>query len=96
MEVTSLIHTSNQHPELTPGGAWKPVTCVQRYPIAVIIPYRDRESHLAVMMNNLHDFLQRQNAHYRIFVVEQVYLYTQYIKQIIHKQFNEIIKTIDN
>ena len=74
MKLISIENISQKHTELTLGGAWKPVTCVTPQPIAVIIPYRGRPSHLAVLMNNLHDFLQRQNAHYQIFLVEQVFI----------------------
>ncbi|KAK5969584.1 N-acetyllactosaminide 3-alpha-galactosyltransferase, partial [Trichostrongylus colubriformis] len=40
--------------------------------VAVIIPYRDRESHLPVLLNNMHSFLTKQRLDYAIIVVEQV------------------------
>ncbi|KAK2186027.1 hypothetical protein NP493_216g03032 [Ridgeia piscesae] len=40
--------------------------------VAVIIPYRDREDHLILLLSQLHPVLQRQQLDYRIFVVEQV------------------------
>ncbi|XP_013389194.1 beta-1,4-galactosyltransferase 4 [Lingula anatina] len=56
---------------LSPGGAWQPTSCVPRDHVAVIIPYRDRQEHLDILLQNLHPFLQSQNIHYEIFVIEQ-------------------------
>ena len=39
--------------------------------MAIIIPYRDREDQLKVLLNTLHPTLSRQNVRYRIFVIEQ-------------------------
>ena len=57
-----------------PGGRWVPRWCVPRQRVAIIVPFRDRESHLGVFLNVLHPFLQRQLVDYAIFVVEQVIL----------------------
>lgn len=54
------------------GGSWSPQDCIPRHKVAIIIPFRDRYEQLAIMLNNIHSFLQRQNLHYRIFVIEQV------------------------
>jgi hypothetical protein len=56
------------------GGKWKPQGCVPRQRVAVIVPYRDRLSHLHVFINHIHKVMTRQNMHYQIFVVEQVCL----------------------
>ncbi|KAK6035860.1 N-acetyllactosaminide 3-alpha-galactosyltransferase [Cooperia oncophora] len=40
--------------------------------IAVIIPYRDRQSHLRILLNNMHRFLTKQKLDYSIIVVEQI------------------------
>ncbi|XP_076335294.1 beta-1,4-N-acetylgalactosaminyltransferase bre-4-like isoform X3 [Tachypleus tridentatus] len=58
-------------PQLRLGGAWSPHTCKSRHHVAVIIPFRDREEHLLVLLRYLHPLLQRQLLDYRIFVVEQ-------------------------
>ena len=58
------------------GGRWKPTHCRPRHRIAIIIPYRDRDNHLRVLLNHLHPFLQRQLLEYRIYVAEQVSHYT--------------------
>ena len=58
--------------ELLPGGEWKPSDCIARDHVAIVLPYRDREEHLRSFLSHMHPFLQRQQLHYAIFVVEQV------------------------
>lgn len=60
------------NPELLPGGVGRPHDCVARHKVVVILPYRDREMHLAILLSHLHPILQRQQLDYRIVVVEQV------------------------
>lgn len=54
------------------GGEYRPPDCVSRDLLAVVVPYRDRASHLITLLHHLHPILQRQLLHYKIFVVEQV------------------------
>ncbi|XP_056415870.1 beta-1,4-galactosyltransferase 3-like [Hyla sarda] len=56
---------------VTSGGYFSPRHCFGRYRTAVIIPHRNRESHLRTLLYYLHPFLQRQQLHYAIFVVHQ-------------------------
>ena len=60
------------HPELSPGGRWTPKKCVARNRVAILIPYRGRVEHLHIFMANMHEFLQRQQHDYGIYVIEQV------------------------
>ncbi|XP_013415334.1 beta-1,4-galactosyltransferase 4 [Lingula anatina] len=53
------------------GGRWKPKNCTSRIHVAIIIPFRDRDSHLRVFLNNMHPFFQKQELDYRIYIVEQ-------------------------
>ncbi|XP_057367838.1 beta-1,4-N-acetylgalactosaminyltransferase bre-4-like [Daphnia carinata] len=53
------------------GGSYKPTDCQARCKIALIVPYRDREQQLTVFLRYMHPFLQRQQRHYTIFIVEQ-------------------------
>ncbi|CAD6197215.1 unnamed protein product [Caenorhabditis auriculariae] len=59
------------HPELGPGGTWAPRDCKARDKIAVIIPYRDRQSHLTRLIDFLIPILQRQRLDFRFIVTEQ-------------------------
>ncbi|XP_065218193.1 beta-1,4-galactosyltransferase 1-like [Planococcus citri] len=52
-------------------GEWKPHDCTALFYVAIIIPYRNREEHLKIFLYNIHPFLQKQNVHYRIYVIEQ-------------------------
>ena len=54
------------------GGEWRPPNCEANSHLAVIIPCRDRDTHLRIMLRHLIPILQRQLTHFRIFVVEQV------------------------
>ena len=54
------------------GGKWSPSECEAWQKVAIIIPYRDRYEHLALLLRRLHPMLQRQKIFYRIFVIEQV------------------------
>ncbi|UMM10662.1 hypothetical protein L5515_000331 [Caenorhabditis briggsae] len=60
------------YPETHPGGHGIPTECVARHRVAIIVPYRDREAHLRIMLHNLHSLLAKQQLDYAILVVEQV------------------------
>ncbi|KAI6178792.1 Beta-1,4-N-acetylgalactosaminyltransferase bre-4 [Aphelenchoides besseyi] len=60
------------YPNLEIGGHGKPEECKARHRVAIIVPYRDRESHLRIFLHNLHGFLQKQQLDYAIFIVEQI------------------------
>ena len=59
-------------PELEPGGRYKPVDCLARHKVAIVIPYRDREEHLRTFLYNIHPVLERQQLDYGIYIVEEV------------------------
>ncbi len=40
--------------------------------MAIIIPIRDREEHLRLLLAHMHPFLQKQQLNYGIYVIEQV------------------------
>lgn len=57
---------------LQPGGHFKPMECKQmNNRVAIVVPYRDRATHLSIFLKNIHPFLIKQQADYGIFVVEQ-------------------------
>lgn len=53
-------------------GHYRPVTCIPRQNVAIIIPYRDREKGLLTLLNNVLPRIRRQNIEFGIYVVEQV------------------------
>ena len=53
------------------GGKWKPLNCIARHKVAIVIPYKNRLKNLNFFLYHMHPFLQRQELEYQIFVVEQ-------------------------
>ncbi|KAF7630960.1 hypothetical protein Mgra_00008791 [Meloidogyne graminicola] len=62
---------ANANTDLDPGGSWKPVNCTPRHKMAIIIPYRDRKSHLVRLLDFLIPLLKRQFLDFRFIVTEQ-------------------------
>lgn len=56
-------------------GEYKPPDCIARQSVAILIPHRSRERHLLYLMHHLHPFLQRQQLHYAIYVIQQVWFH---------------------
>lgn len=56
------------------GGYSLPYGCRSKERVAILIPYRDREKQLRILLSNLHPLLYRQGLEYRIYVIEQVIL----------------------
>ena len=48
------------------------ISTSDRQRIAVIVPYRNRDSQLRTFLKHIHPFLIRQSLNYRLFVVELV------------------------
>ncbi|CAF3347930.1 unnamed protein product [Rotaria socialis] len=53
------------------GGLYAPSDCTPRQHLAIIIPFRNREFQLKILLRHLHPVLQRQKRSYQVFVVEQ-------------------------
>ena len=59
------------------GGWWYPdEKCAPKHHVAIIIPFRERETHLPILLKNLIPILRKRRYHYRIFVIEQSKKYT--------------------
>ncbi|XP_052761593.1 beta-1,4-galactosyltransferase 4-like [Mya arenaria] len=59
--------------KIKPGGVYRPHDCKSVGTVAIIIPYRERQTHLGITINLLHNLLQRQRREYGIYVVEMNY-----------------------
>jgi len=57
-------------------------TCTSRQTVAIIIPFRNRHSHLRVLLRHLLPILQRQQIEYRVYVVELVSMLAQLISHV--------------
>ena len=53
------------------AGASKPVDCLSKYRVNIVVPYRRRPEQLRVFLHYLHRYLQLQEIDYRIIVIEQ-------------------------
>ncbi|KAM7080447.1 beta-1,4-galactosyltransferase 3 isoform 2-T2 [Ciconia maguari] len=69
--VPTLEQIRAKNPAVQEGGRYQPSTCEPRSRTAVIIPHRNRETHLGHLLYYLHPFLQRQQLQYGIYVVHQ-------------------------
>ncbi|XP_075464018.1 beta-1,4-galactosyltransferase 3 isoform X1 [Ascaphus truei] len=69
--VPTLRRIKEKNPLVVHGGQYRPPNCESRYRTAVIIPHRNRETHLRHLLYYLHPFLQRQQLHYGIYVIQQ-------------------------
>ncbi|XP_019729140.1 beta-1,4-galactosyltransferase 4 [Hippocampus comes] len=52
-------------------GRYQPWDCTARQSVAILIPHRNRERHLLYLLHHLHPFLQRQQLHYAVYVIQQ-------------------------
>ncbi|XP_045500260.1 beta-1,4-N-acetylgalactosaminyltransferase bre-4 [Colias croceus] len=66
-----LDWVEKKYPEVHRGGRYSPPNCTARHKVAIIVPYRDRQQHLAIFLNHMHPFLMKQQLEYGIFIVEQ-------------------------
>ena len=46
--------------------------CESKHNVAIIVPYRDRLPNLLVFLNNMHEFLAKQQITYGLFLVEPI------------------------
>ncbi|CAG9760610.1 unnamed protein product [Ceutorhynchus assimilis] len=53
------------------GGEFIPKHCVPLIKTAIVVPYRNRTEQLNIFVNYMHKFLQQQQIHYKLIVVEQ-------------------------
>ncbi|XP_048769492.1 beta-1,4-N-acetylgalactosaminyltransferase bre-4-like [Ostrea edulis] len=60
----------DNYPMLQNGGRYQPPNCKSRHKVALIIPFRDRDIHLKIFLNNIHALLMRQQLDYGIFVID--------------------------
>ena len=71
VSIPSFETMAALHPELDPGGLWRPTECRSRHHVAIVVPYRDREEQLRSFLKHMHPFLQHQQLDYGIYIVDQ-------------------------
>lgn len=65
--ISTLLDAS----DIRHGGEYIPPNCVPKFSTAVIVVYRQRETQLKAFLTYIHNFLRKQQIHYRIFIIEQ-------------------------
>ncbi|XP_051736184.1 beta-1,4-galactosyltransferase 3 isoform X2 [Ctenopharyngodon idella] len=58
----SLEEIKEKNPLVTLGGHYRPPDCEPRHHTAIVVPYRNRQTHLRALLYHLHPFLQRQQS----------------------------------
>ncbi|XP_069832755.1 beta-1,4-galactosyltransferase 1-like isoform X1 [Dendropsophus ebraccatus] len=87
------IMSVNSH--LQEGGRGKPKNCKARQKTAIIIPFRNREPHLSIWLYYMLPFLQKQQADFGIYVVEQIENTTFNRAKLMNVGYSEAIKDDD-
>lgn len=57
--------------DIKTGGEYLPQKCSPKFSTAIIVAYRQREEQLQAFLIYMHNYLRKQQIHYRIFIVEQ-------------------------
>ncbi len=72
--MTSIekVELSYKNLSIKLGGESAPKNCTSRYKVAIIVPYRNRETNLRIFLKHMHPFLIKQQLDYGIFLVEPV------------------------
>ncbi|XP_055892050.1 beta-1,4-galactosyltransferase 4-like [Biomphalaria glabrata] len=70
--LVSFRHMVQTFKHLHQNGRFRPRDCQAHQRLAVIIPFRNRKSHLLLLLNNLIPFLSRQQADVTFFLIEQL------------------------
>lgn len=72
LQVSIWSTIESRYPWIQKGGHSQPENCLAQHRVAIIVPYRCREEHLKIFLNNLHDFGHRQQLDFMIMVVEPI------------------------
>jgi hypothetical protein len=70
-KLVDLYDVINDNPGHKMGGFYTPPHCKPRDKVAIIIPFRDREDHLHILLKYLTPILRRQLLQFKVYVIEQ-------------------------
>ncbi|XP_073492967.1 beta-1,4-galactosyltransferase 1-like isoform X2 [Phyllobates terribilis] len=91
----TLMDIMSENSYLQEGGRGKPQFCKAQQKIAIIIPFREREPHLIIWLHHMLPFLQKQQADFGIYVVEQIKNATFNRAKLMNVGYAESIKDYD-
>jgi len=95
MDAPSIEKIEVLYNHLQTGGHGKPDNCRARCRVAVIVPYRNRDTQLRIFLHNIHSFLSKQQLDYAIFVVEQVMNQTFNRGKLLNVGYKEALNVYD-
>lgn len=81
--------------DMLSGGLYKQPGCISRHRVAIIIPFRDREEHLRLLLHHLIPILKRQLLEFRIYVVDLLFGVTFNRAMLMNIGYAEAIKEHD-
>ncbi|CAH0578950.1 unnamed protein product [Chrysodeixis includens] len=53
------------------NGSYVPAHCNPKFSVAILVTYRNRQSQLDIFLPYMHNFLRKQDIHYKIYLIEQ-------------------------
>ncbi|ELK38372.1 Beta-1,4-galactosyltransferase 3 [Myotis davidii] len=78
-ENLTMEQVVEKNPLVELGGQYQPPNCWTRHHTAIVVPYYGQALHLQHLLFHLHPFLQRQQLHYAIYVVNQERIRAYYL-----------------
>ena len=66
------IEKKLKHLPINTGGLSFPKECKARFKVAIIVPYRNRETNLKIFLRHMHPFLIKQQLDYGIYLIEPI------------------------
>eukprot|EP00794_Sanderia_malayensis_P012030 gene12030-13272_t len=81
--------------EVEKGGSWHPRKCAPKSKVAIIVPFRNRDDQIPILLRQLHPILQRQKLEYQIFIIDQADDYPFNRAKLFNVGFKEALKHND-
>ncbi|CEF66382.1 Beta-1,4-galactosyltransferase family and Galactosyltransferase, C-terminal domain and Galactosyltransferase, N-terminal domain-containing protein [Strongyloides ratti] len=72
LEAPTFEYLNALYPNIQPGGHFYPNHCNAEQKVAILVPYRNRQSHLRIFLHNIHKTLQKQHIDYAIILIEPI------------------------
>lgn len=74
-KTISPLEITHKYDDYVPAGVVNgshvPDNCNPLFSVAILVTYRNRQKQLNLFMPYMHKFLQKQNIHYKIYLIEQ-------------------------
>ncbi|XP_038070430.1 beta-1,4-galactosyltransferase 6-like [Patiria miniata] len=71
MEGLASLQVRSGDYRYLPGGHWRPASCIPRWKVAIVVPFRNRTVQLSIFLRYMIPFLQKQQLEFAIYIVNQ-------------------------